>query len=239
MKERPDEHGLLGFRPFKMFFHPRRYGVQQFRAFSISVPFSLQSTLHNFLDRDHSLAQCIHFWAQRMVYSFSAPMNLILSVLTDFAYVNCLCIIEAMITDSLGPEIHSLILQAREDHKGTSGSAEMKKQMALVRKQYWQELQQLRDRIRFPAGMGAAGGGGPASESGSTSTAKAHYDAKMQELTGGDEISFQKPTEWLGMDKEQKELFDMAVAEKVIGWFLVHRRSYVGGNWWVHSFVQQ
>jgi hypothetical protein len=80
----------------RTYFETKRWSVKQWHDFKIRIPLRSQVELHKFLEDDETVNKAIEFYAARMVFSFGIPKNLILSILTDFAWINFLMVTEAM-----------------------------------------------------------------------------------------------------------------------------------------------
>ena len=193
--------------PIENHYHPKRYGVQSWRVFRIQLPPNLQKELHRFMDHEPSLTESISYWGSRMTEQFAIPRNLILTILTDFCWVNCLILIENVITGKLSG--------IKKACGGGADDFDTRKAVnahsANMRKDYMQEMAQLRERVRFP--------GGAESEAAS---AKQAFESKMNELCGGDEVSFQSDDKWANLSKADQEMIDKMTENKVAASW--HRR---------------
>ncbi|CAD7973640.1 unnamed protein product [Amoebophrya sp. A25] len=193
----PTTQELENFRPFAHYFHPQRYGVQKWRLFKIRIPLKLQKQLHHFLDEEPSIAEGISYWGARMVFSFGAPKNLMLSILTDYTWFCTLLLIEALIEGKLEALREALFLafQDREQSKRDQ------KYITEVRKEYFETVSVMKDQLRFM--------------SEDTQTVKSAYESVVAQLFGAEDVSFINSDFWMKLSPEDKELVKLFLADKV------------------------
>ncbi len=137
-----------------------------------------------------------------MSSQFKIPRNLILTILTDFTWINSLILIESIICGRLDVIKDAVAKASKEYEKATGAQA----RESGMRRDYMKELNSLQERVRFPAGQD------PNSEARS---AKAAFDSKMAELCGGDEIALHSDSRWANLSDADKEFFDAMMQNKV------------------------
>ncbi|CAD7950583.1 unnamed protein product, partial [Amoebophrya sp. A120] len=206
-KDIPVGEELENFRPFAHYFHPNRYGVQKWRLFKIRIPMKIQKQLHSFLDSEVSIAEMIQYWGARMVYSFGAPKNLMLSILTDYTWFTTLLLVEALVEGKL-EALREALFYAFQNRKVDAKDNAV---FGEVRKEYFQTVNVMKDQMRFM--------------SEDATSQKAAVEAMLAQLCGPDDISFINSEVWLNLDDTQKELLKEFLRDRLKSAFQSGRQA--------------